>query len=383
MHGLAGLATIGFALYAAGIEDILFPTPMGVVANMVLGTMTVLELSRHRPRPVVVVALSTLNVMTYSLASVFLVLSVALVLVRRRPRLLWTLVPPTVVYGTWFLLEAPRVPGQAQVAGDLLLVPLYWLLGVGNALASVVPWRSPAAANLPGLQPVSAFLALASVSLLVAMLVLVARRPHLRPGPTVTVFLLGLPVLVAMSSLSKVSFGLGYAMLSRYTYIGTAFLLPFLVVLVSRVMAERPMSRPVVTVAVAGVVLANVVAWPAVAAERVMMTRDAARTLAAGQQLARSGQPLFPEMASTPEFGFLAPEDLPRLDLTQVADEVTRADRLTAVLSAQVRFVVTRTPPARCEAAAASLDVPLGSTPVTIEVPSTTTVAFSSPMTPV
>lgn len=374
---LAGLATLGFALYAAGIEDILFPTPMGVIANMVLGTLTVLELTRDRPRPVVIAVLSTLNVITYSLASVFLVLSAVLMLVQRRRGLLWTLVPPSLLYALWFLLEGPRVPGQAREVGDVLLVALYWLLGVGNSLASVVPWRSPSAANLPGLQPFSAFLALAGAAVLVGILVLVARRPALRPGPVVTVFLLGTVVLVAVSSLSKVSFGLGYAMLSRYTYIGTAFLLPFLVVLLTRVVTQRPRTRAAVTVVVAGLAVANIVAWPPVAAERVGMTRDAARTLAAGQRLATSGQPLYAEMAGTPEFGFLSPEDLHRLDLSQVAGEVTRADVLSAVLAAQVRMVANDTPASRCGARGTSVEVPLESTPVTIDVPRTTTVALS------
>jgi hypothetical protein len=315
-------------------------------------------------------------VMTFGLAPVFLLLSGVLLLVQRRIRLAWTLLPACAVFALWYLIEAPRVSGQPHTLADLLLVPLYWLLGIGNAAASVIPWRSPAATILPGLDSTSAFLALVSVCVLVAALVLVARRPRLRPGPVVTVFLLGSPVVIVVTSLSRVSYGLGYAMLSRYTYIGTAFLLPFLLVLLTRTAAGSRTKQRITLAAVCVVVGANIIAWPAVAREWTTSTRDSARTLAAGQQLARAGQPLYREMAATPEFGFLAPDDLPGLDLRQVADEVTRVDQLSAVLSAQVRMVAGETPPAPCEEVA-SLRLPLASAPFTIRVPQTSTVALS------
>ncbi len=374
---LTGWASLGFALYAAGIENIFFVIPMGVVANMVLGTATLLELNRPRPRPVVIVLLSTVNVVTYSLAPVFLVLSGVSLVVQRRIRLAWTLVPPGTIYALWFLLERPSVPGQPHSSVDVLLVPLYWMLGVGNAISSAVPWRSPEAANMPGLQPVSAFLAFVGVCVLVGILTTIARRPDLRPGWVVTVFFLGCPGLVAVSSLSKVSFGLGYAMLPRYTYIGTAFLLPFLLVFLTRAMTRRRVRRAAVMTAAAAVALANVVAWPGVAGERVRMTRESARTLAAGQNLANAGRPLYREMAGTPAFGFLTPEDLSRLDLSQVAGEITRADELSAVLSAQVRVIPGGAPVSPCGPTTSAIDAPLESAPFTINVSRTTTVALS------
>ncbi len=374
----ATIAAAGFALYGAGVEDILFSVQMGLVGSMVLGTATILELNSPRPRPAIVIVLSVLNVMTFGLAPVFLSLSCLLLAVQRRNRELWMLAPPTMVFLAWYAVQTPAAAGEPRSVEQLLLLPLYWAMGVGNAMVSVVPWRSAEDAVTTGLDPAAALLACAGVALLLVILLATERERGLRPDRMVTVFLLGLPAVVVLSSIWRVEYGLGYAMLSRYTYVGTAFLLPFLICFLTRLVAGHRRARTATLTAVGVLAAANAITWWPVAEEWSDLTRTTARTLAAGQQMQRSGEPLLDEMAATAEFAFLSPADLASLDLSQVTSEVTQADQMSARLAGQV--VLEALPPSAVQCSGTGIQelaVPLASPSPVFKVSRTSSIGLS------
>ena len=144
-----------------------------------------------------------------------------------------------VAYGVWFLLAAPRVPAETTPLTDLVLLPVYWSLGVGNALMSIVPWRTSRANDLPGTRHNSMSIALVGALLLVALLVILQRRSELRPNVVVLAFAAGCGLYVLATGLTRISDGVSNAMLSRYTYVSTLFLLPLLVAVVSRALERR------------------------------------------------------------------------------------------------------------------------------------------------
>ena len=351
---LATIAALGFAVYCAGVENILVAMEMLFVGSMVLGTLTFLELTRGRPRPALVVLWSVLNVMTFSLGPVFVGMAALLIVVQRRWRTLGALVPAAALFVAWRSVQQPASTGTAASVGDLLTLPVYWAMGVGNGVSSIVPWRSAAATPLPGLDPRGALLACVGVVVLVLAVFAGERVHRWRGGAAATVFMLGCPGVVLVTSFSRVDFGLGYAMISRNTYVSTAFLLPFLVVVLSRVSREGGRVRVAVVATALAVALANVVVWGGVGRAWSDLTQRNARVLAAGQELQRQGETLLPEMAATSDFAWLSPADLERLDLSEVSSTVTAVDALDARLAAQTTIERLQVPQDGCSVVADS-----------------------------
>jgi hypothetical protein len=364
---LASLGVLAFAVYAAGVENILWAFQIGLIGNMVLGTLTMLELGRPRPRLLVVAALSLLNVATSGIALVFLALAALLMVWQRRWRALWTLAPGALAYGAWYLGFAPRLSKPPTSGGQVALIPVYWLLGVGNSLASLVPYRSAQAAVSDVFTPVSALVALVSTGVLVFVLISTRRRPELRPGRVVTVFLLGCPLFVLLTSVSRISLGLGLSMASRYTYVGTAFLLPVTLCFLTLLTSRRQRARTTAVVAVAGLALANLVSWWFVADAWTAWSTAGTRVIAAGQQLLRTGAPVYPNATPDVAVAQFNPRDL-LLDLPTPVS-VTPADELTASFNMQLRFTPRAlSPTATCSDPQASVVVPLPADGVVVKV---------------
>lgn len=355
---LASLGVVAFAVYTAGVENILWAFQIGLIGNMVLGTLTILELARPRPRSLVVALLSLLNVATSGIALVFVLLAAVLMLWQRRPRRLWSLAPAAVTYSVWYMGFAPRLSKPPTSLGELALLPIYWLLGVGNSVASVVPFRSAENAVNEVFTPVSAVAAMVGSAVLVSVLLALRRRPWLRPGAVVTVFLLGCPLFVLMTSVSRISLGVGLSMASRYAYVGTAFLLPFALCFLTRLTSRRRRGRAVALVAMGALAAANLVSWWFVSEAWTGWSTIGTRVIAAGQQLLRSAAPVYAGATPNSAVAQFNPHDL-LLDLpTPVA--FTRADELTASLNMQVRFTPVAMPPAAaCEDLRAALAVSL------------------------
>lgn len=365
---LASLGVVVFAVYAAGVENILWAFQIGLVGNMVLGTLTMLELGRPRPRAVVVAVLCLLNVATSGIALVFLVLASVQMVWQRRPTMLWALAPASAVYALWYLLFSPHMSRPPTGLSQAALLPVYWLLGVGNAVASVLPYRSAESAVSRVFTPLSALAALAAVGGLVAALVALRRRPALRPDVAVMVFFLGCPLFVLLTSVSRISMGLELSMASRYAYVATAFLLPASLCVLTLVTARRHRARTAALVAVGALALANVVSWWFVSDAWIAWSSVGTRVIAAGQQLLRSGAPVYDGASPNVAVAEFNPHDL-LLDLPTPVD-VTPADELTASLNMQVRFT-PMAPPAEgtCEPARASLSMafPLESATVVVD----------------
>ncbi len=353
----ATVAVVGYALFAAGVENILWDFQMGLIGNMVLGAWMVLDLSGERPRPIRAAVLAALNVMTSGVALVFLVVGAVLVLVQRRPRLLWVFVPASALYVAWYLAFAGPATNGPRTVSELALVPLYWLLGVGNALSSTVPLRSPYEVVRLGLTPQSGLAALGAVAVSVVVILLARRGPGPGPTSTVWVFALGCPVFVALTAFSRISLGLNLAMMSRYTYVSTAFVLPLLVGLAT-VLARRGWGRVLVPVSVVLVAAANLTAWVPTAREWVSWSSTSSRVVAAGEELVALGAPVYRRSGTLPEFAFLGVDDL-ALDLPTPQSGITTADRLTASLRLQTRLVPDGEPSAGCGEAVTSTQVSL------------------------
>lgn len=364
---LASLGVLAFAVYAAGVENILWAFQVGLIGNMVLGTLTMLELGRLRPRALVVAVLSLLNVATSGIALVFLALAALQMVWQRRWRALWTLAPGALAYGVWYMAFAPQLSRPPTSGGQVALIPVYWLLGVGNSLASLVPYRSAQAAVSDVFTPVSALLALGATAVLVVVLVTTRRRPELRPGVAVTVFLVGCPLFVLLTSVSRISLGLGLSMASRYAYVGTAFLLPFALCFLTLLSPRGQRPRVMAIVAVAGLALANLVSWWFVSDAWTSWSTVGTRVIAAGQQLLRAGAPVYPNATPDVAVAQFNPRDL-LLDLPTPV-RVTPADELTASFNMQVRFTPRVLPStSTCSAPRPSMVVPLPADGVIVKV---------------
>ncbi|WP_377643916.1 hypothetical protein [Oryzobacter terrae] len=367
------LAVAGFATYAAGVENILFVVTLGLLAAVALGIATLLEVSRPRPRGWLVVVMTTGSFLAFGIAPLLLALIGLLIVVQRRFRRLLLLLPSAVAYGLWYVITDPRVTGEAASLSDLALLPLYWTLGVGNALASIAPWRTPERAVFPGLTPMSMVIALTGAVALLAMVVAVWRRRDLRPDIVVIVFLTGCGLYVLATGVTRISFGVSSAMLSRYTYVSTLFLLPFLVAVVSRACVQACRCRAAAFV-IGGLSMANVVMWVPVASVWTDWNRTTARIMAAGQDLVLSGASTFGDRSYTPEFSFLGPDELRPLDLRAVGAEIGRPDVLSAVLATQVLFEPDKRPVDGCRPSTGVLVLNLGGEPNVLSVSASTSV---------
>ena len=359
---LATLACAGLAVYAAGVENILWAFQTTLLSTMVLGTLAFLEMTRTRPRGWRVGLLCAAAVTTSGLSVVFLGLVVLVALARRRLDLVWTAVPAAALELTWYLVQSPSVATPAG-AGSLALLPVYWALGLGNAVAGVVPFRTPQQAVFPSSAASTVPVVLLGTVVLVLALAATWRRPRLRPDRMVTVFLLGTPAFVLLTSLSRLSAGIGSAMLSRYAYVGTAFLLPWGLVLLTRIVRDRPSARRPVLVGAAVLLAANAVSWWAVSGEWTSWTRTNARIITAGQELVGSGAPVYADSVLTPEFAVLSPRQVSRLEVRRPAGAPGTQDRLSAALAAQTRLVPVPSPSGPCGPVASEVTLPLGSTP--------------------
>ncbi len=364
---LTTIACAGLAVYAAGVENILWAFQTTLLSTMVLGTLAFLEMTRSRPRGWRVAALCALAVMTSGLSVVFVGLVVLAALARRRIDLAWTAVPAAVLELLWYLVQSPSVatpPG----GGSLALLPVYWALGLGNVVAGIVPFRTPEQAVFPSSAASTVPVVLLGAVVLLAALVAAWRRPRLRPDVMVAVFLLGAPTFVLLTSLSRLSAGIGSAMLSRYAYVGTAFLVPWALVLLTRIVRDHPSARRPVLAGAALLLAANAVSWWAVSGEWTSWTRTNARIITAGQELVRSGAPVYADSVLTPEFAFLSPRQVSLLEVRRPAGPPGTQDRLSAALAAQTRLVPVANPPGPCGPVASEVTLRLDADPVPVVV---------------
>ena len=356
---LATAAAAGFALYAAGVENILWAFQMALVGSLVLGMLMLSELARTRPRPALVAVLGLASVATSGLGIVVLALGALVCGPRRLMGAGLALLPGILGFGLWFLTVG-RSPTSDLSPTSPAVLPLYVAVGLGNGIASLVPFRSAEQVVWQPLNPVSGFAAVIAVLLSLLALGVAGRVGALRASGMAGVLALGAPVFWLLTSLSRSSFGLAGAMASRYTYVTTAFLLPLVVVLVSRLVSRGPRGRQVARGVATVLALANALSWGWVAPAWVDKAAFSTRVVAAGQDLVRAGQPTYDTAFGTAELTDFSRADLEELTVPVDRGSLQEADRATAALRLQVRLVpVTPTGPAACQASARQVEVPL------------------------
>ncbi|KRE62277.1 hypothetical protein ASG78_04305 [Nostocoides sp. Soil756] len=317
---VSALGVAGFAVYGAGVENILWAFQVGLVGSMVLGVLLLLEISRDRPRAVVVIALAVANVLTTGLALVFLALATVILLATRRSRWVLALVPAGVVLLVWFLLVSPRSSASQLTVDDAVLLPLYWILGIGTAVSAPLPILRAGEVLDLGMSLQSLGLALAGCVALLAVLLMAERRKVLERALSAKAFALGCPMFVVVTSVPRIASGLPIALSSRYAYVATALLVPLFVVLLSRVGATRS-RRVVVLVGSALIAIGNLVQWVPMAHEWNSRAQARLVTMAVGRDLVIGRLPGYDSTPPAPEFAMLSgqellalsfPSDLPR-----------------------------------------------------------------------
>jgi len=357
---LATIAAGGFVVFAAGIENVLFAVQMSLVGSAVLGTLGVLELARPgaRPRAPIVVVTTCLSVMTFGVSVVFLAVSAIYLVSQRRWRHLGWLVPAMALFGGYLLVFHSQAAGPPRGSADWATLALYVPTGIGLSFSAVAPWRPPNEVVNPVISPLIGMVALASLSVLGGAVMAAAGVRRWRPAPVAWAYLAGCPLAWLVVAVSRVQFGLGTVMYSRYIYVGTVFLLPFLVTFASKlVQGSRWQFNAAATVFVV-LAIANVHAWSGTSAAWVSFAQGRARVLLAGQQLLNEHKTLARNIGSTPHFAFLSPEALRALDLGSVPRPVTESDRLTASLVGQTLIRPITVDEPNCGVGTSELSIP-------------------------
>lgn len=354
---LATVAVAGFALFAGGVENILFAVQMGLVGSAALGTVAFLELQRPRPRPIVVVLASVVSVMSFGLAVVFLAICACSVVLGRTWARLTYLVPAAALL-TWHNVAHTAGGGGAPgVSTDSLLVAVYWLVGTGGSVAAMVPWRPSEEVVHPVLSPTVGLVAVGGASALAWAALYVRSKKRPQSGIAIS-FALGCPLVWALLAHSRSGYGLATVLYSRYQYAGALFVLP-LAVLAMTALAESGGKRRSVALAAAALTVAAsnwFLWWPTLAAW-TNHTQSRAGILKAGQALLREGRPMFSDIGGTPQFAFLSVDALRKLDLDSVSQPVTADDEMGAALATQVRLTRTTEPNVVCGPRGSIVDV--------------------------
>ena len=138
---LVGISCAAILLVlGAGWENLLWAFQMSFVGSVAcgLGMLVALE-SGARWRMPIVAGLLTASLMFSAIGLFFgLAVAVDLVLTRgRRTELLW-LFPVVIVFGAWFLAFDRAQSGVGSAHGNLLVLPLYTLWGLGAGAAALI-----------------------------------------------------------------------------------------------------------------------------------------------------------------------------------------------------------------------------------------------------
>jgi hypothetical protein len=247
---VATMLSILMMLFGGGAENIFWAFQFGFVGAIALGLAVLLLLNRARLSAATMVGIVALSIFApmFSGTAIPVLVGAAIVGWVRHGfwRVALLLLPTLVSYLTWFILVAVEHPtgvGGISSVGDLPHAALYSVSMFGGGLGRALPWIGL------GLIPAVA---------VGVWFTSTARRGLAQAAAPAYALVIGSIVFVALTTYSRVGFGLSGASAERYAYVILVLLLPAIGIMLSWVV-ERTTSLSVITMIVlAGLIGFNV-----------------------------------------------------------------------------------------------------------------------------
>ena len=250
-------AALTLLVLGKGAENIVWAFQIGWVGSVAFGLLAMWLLVGDpsfpgRLLPVSVAVLCSLMCSSVGLAFVAAI-GVELLLDPHRRRFLVTLVVPIVTFVAWFLtFDTGSVPGSPGISDSLHYAPVDLALVEDIAAFVATGLGASASGVLAGAVP-------GAVALFIIAGLIAFQWYRQREIESWQLGMIaGILVWFIFVALGRVQFGPAFAVQSRYLYVGIVFLLP-LVAHVARELPWRGLWRPVLGVAVAFVLSANII----------------------------------------------------------------------------------------------------------------------------
>jgi hypothetical protein len=237
---LATLLSIFVMLLGGASENIFWAFQFGFMGAIALGLLVILLFDRAKLNVPLIVVLSVLAP-TFSGTAIPVLVAAAVVGFIRHGwwRTALLLLPTAVCYASWYVLVARNYPVPSSGItgiGDAALAPVYAAAMYGAGLGRGLPWI--------GLGVIPA------ITTAVWFFATIRRRLTSRATPAYAM-IIGSVAFVALTTYSRISFGLSGAAAERYAYLTIVLLLPAIALQLT-LLVRRSRRTFVVTVAVLG-----------------------------------------------------------------------------------------------------------------------------------